>query len=244
MSKKLGKCKLCLEEKALVDSHIVPRSFNKLIKGDNPYTLIIGDSLSHLKRSNIGIYDQILCCSCESMTSKYDEVGIKVLKEIINSTFFNCGLYETLNIDKGEIKLFFLFVYSVLWRACISNKEEFKSVELGSKHKEAIRNAILKNDINDLINPDIFILKLKSSINDVYTVPLKAKKLEGINVYHLYFSSIQVLVKVDSKVIPKTLRSVSNFQHINDNYLIYQYGKSDKLKSMALSIVNNMKNRT
>ena len=66
-------CKMCLQEKELVDSHIIPRSFFEHIKTSKKPSVIISNKKGEFtKKSNIGIYDQIVCLECERMFQEYD----------------------------------------------------------------------------------------------------------------------------------------------------------------------------
>jgi len=54
-------CELCLNDKILVKSHIIPKAIHKLI-GAKDKAILIGDKLSCEKRSREGIYDNIRFC--------------------------------------------------------------------------------------------------------------------------------------------------------------------------------------
>ena len=113
-------CKFCNQDKTLVRSHIIPKSFYELESFGNIVPKITGSSGFMPKRSPNGIWDSELFCSeCEKKFDKYDDYAFKLLYENANlrkqkmhrgSVF---GEYYD-SYDYVKLKLFFM---SVLFRA-------------------------------------------------------------------------------------------------------------------------------
>ena len=102
-----------------------------------------------------------------------------------------------------------------------------------------MREALLSETIGKLINPDFFIIVKLGSTIDGYSMPARGEKLDGLNVYHIFFSKVQIIVKVDSRNTPQSWSYFSNYSHLKRNCLVYTYNeKTDKLKNMALHILN------
>jgi hypothetical protein len=76
------KCKYCGEIfPKLVKSHIIPRSFHKVIRGDDKYSieLTIDESDENQKFWQSGIHDsKIVCAECEKLFCEFDTHGYKV----------------------------------------------------------------------------------------------------------------------------------------------------------------------
>ena len=75
-------CKMCLQNKEGVDSHIIPASFYRFIKdGSNePLEVRPLEEGKYKKRSHTGIYDRtILCGDCEKLFQDYDDYAQKLL---------------------------------------------------------------------------------------------------------------------------------------------------------------------
>ena len=70
-----GVCRVCNQEKNLIEAHIIPESFFMEIDApEQPSILIEGNKESYIKRRPKGIYDQnILCLDCEKRFKLADD---------------------------------------------------------------------------------------------------------------------------------------------------------------------------
>ena len=152
---KAGICKLCLQEKKLLNkSHIIPDFMyrdGKIYYDDHTVHRI--DFVQSLKgkvtrrgKQNSGEYEGgILCKDCDGKVIKnYEDYaklflyGKKLGKQLLYH--FPPGEVVLRNIDYAKLKLFFL---SVLWRASISTRPFFKEIEIADNLKEELREMIL-----------------------------------------------------------------------------------------------------
>ena len=157
------RCTFCLrDKKKLVKAHVIPRCFYEKmrISRNEPFQALTNTAGRYPTKSRIGIYDpQILCDDCEKMFQKYDDYACRLLlSDFTESNFVldpsgNKIGYWLNGIDYQKLKLFFL---SVLWRASVSKREEFKRVRIGSFEAE-IREMIKNSD------PDRKSTRLNSS---------------------------------------------------------------------------------
>lgn len=122
-------CKLCGEDKKLIDAHIIPRAFYppKIPTGD----AVIVPSLEggYPRRTPIGVYDpKILCAECDGELGLLDEhVATKVLRGKHNAHHFGLGR-EYVDADP---ELVLRFAASVVWRASVSSHDMFNTMKLG-----------------------------------------------------------------------------------------------------------------
>ncbi len=205
-------CRYCGLKKTLVDSHIIPKCFYKPLilskRGLKKFSSKEGD---YPKRAPIGIYDStILCQDCEKIFQHFDNYGCKILlhsksqRKIEKDEFNNIIGYSILNIDYVKLKLFFM---SILWRADISSREEFKKVKLGNHF--APLNRFIKtnnpgsyNDFSVILFEQIFLKDLP-----VMMIPDRVRFKNGLNFYELSLERFNFLIKADKRKIPDNLVS-------------------------------------
>ena len=84
-------CKLCLQSKKLINSHIIPESFF----GKN--TFLIAEDSPFKEKRPIGIYDKnILCAECDNFIGKKDVASFnlddyeEIAKQIILNPSYDC----------------------------------------------------------------------------------------------------------------------------------------------------------
>jgi hypothetical protein len=147
--KNRGFCKMCLLEKYLCKSHILPKHSYKILKSDG-YAIYLNNENAkypNKQKDYSGIFDKnILCKECECILSAYEDYGyqfiysgLEDIEKIINNqkiTIRGSGY------DYKKIKLYFL---SILWRASITDHQFFDQVKLSSSQEEFLRNILLNN---------------------------------------------------------------------------------------------------
>jgi len=147
------KCKLCQQKKHLIKkSHILSEflhsdlfdKHHKLIKF-NTFDLLKGNN--RFSKPSSGQYEKgILCEKCDNqILGKYETYISKVLKNNLSdnkkiickriTNQFNLSFIKIKNLNYTKTNLFLL---SLLWRAGISSKKEFKEINLGN-YQEKIR---------------------------------------------------------------------------------------------------------
>jgi hypothetical protein len=156
MSSNYGVCRLCKEEHTLCDSHIVPEfiygpvydkhraiGFKTTIKGVKPIT--------HQK----GLREFMLCGECEKhLNDSYERPNAPVWKALVEgksqgglSLTYNVTRSGTETVDVAGVDYasFKLLLLSILWRASVAKRSEYRAVDLGS-HEEPIRLMLLERD--------------------------------------------------------------------------------------------------
>jgi len=208
-----GKCKLCNQEKTLVNSHIIP----KALYSTKENLKLISNTTRYPKRSPQGIYDQFLCSECEEVFKKLDDYGIKVFsngikvdKHIGDKRIELIKKVNNKNIDIEKIKLFFL---SLLWRADSCDDESFQEVDLVNKHSTVLKEILLNT--KNLAKGDYSVICLKyekdkKGYEKFYINPRKTS-IEGVVFYRFYLGNIgyHFYIKVDSQALPEVFKEMS-----------------------------------
>jgi hypothetical protein len=135
-------CKLCLKDRILQESHIIPEFLFKALYDEKHRFFALS---SAIEKKNVllqkGPRERLLCRDCEGILARYEHYAHSVL-----STYQNLhirmpwGIRE--NVDYLKFKVFQL---SLLWRAGVSDLDFFEEVKLG-RHQERLRQMILDGD--------------------------------------------------------------------------------------------------
>ena len=146
-----GKCKLCLKQEMLQDSHLLPRAIYKYLRGpkrDETPRLLTGNTMS---KSTKQIHDYVLCGDCEQLFSKNGEqwmIGKMArpkkfeLRDMLNAAipFWSvpgAKVYNARAVLGADFDKFVYFALSVFWRASVHtwivpDSEQRVRIHLGS----------------------------------------------------------------------------------------------------------------
>lgn len=125
---------LCHNEKALIRSHIIPKSFFVALKDDSNETILVYDKhSSYPKRIPKGFYDDsLLCHECEDKFKAYDQYAKELLLDseplFSKDTRFSTPLWYLPKYNYYKLKLFFI---SLMLRASASHNIYCSKVKLG-----------------------------------------------------------------------------------------------------------------
>lgn len=181
-------CALCLQEKELRKSHIIPEFFYKPLY-DQKHRLNVfvlnEDQKRYFKQK--GLSEFLLCAECEERLSKYERYASQIF-------YGGTGFYITngnpIKIEGIDYKKFKLFQLSLLFRASVSNLVFFENIDLGP-HEEKIRDMIInenpggKSDYPCIIL--IPLMKGKAMPHDIIHLPEALGKFEGHRQYRFIF---------------------------------------------------------
>ena len=129
MNKNIEICKLCLKNKVLVDSHIIPKFIFKWIK-ETSATGYLRFSQKKNQRAQDGVKCKLLCSECESILSKFEG-------EFANKIFY--PYVENPKVVARYGSWLLKFIVSLTWRSllfakdiktCPFTEEQIKSSEL------------------------------------------------------------------------------------------------------------------
>lgn len=137
------KCALCLEDKKLRKSHIIPEFFYKPIYEEDPerYFGVSTDSSEGIDHRQQGIWGRLLCGDCEQHLSKWEDYASTLLYQRAQVQEISIGL-RVVNVEYEKFKLFLL---SLLWRAGATSRKEFSEVSLGP-HEEKLRRMLIESE--------------------------------------------------------------------------------------------------
>jgi hypothetical protein len=137
----IGKCKLCLNENHLKNSHIIPEYFYKpLYDKKNRYFVFSNKEGAKTKFEQKGIREYLLCNNCEIQFSKYERyISLIGENKNIKARIISHNCYDLEGVDYKTMKLFQL---SVLWRASVSSLDFFSEINL-NEDEEVLRQMLL-----------------------------------------------------------------------------------------------------
>lgn len=184
-------CRLCGSTAKLVDSHVLPKSFFPL--GDNPKILNVKGE-EPPKRSPKGVYDQIVCESCERKFSAPDDYAFEVLGALKPGAE---PQILTLDVDYVLLKR---FVISLLWRAGISSQIFYENVTLGP-FESRLRELVRTGQPGSVDEFSFWLVRVEEvQIGVIKPVPRRFKFTTGYRNYFLFaFASVMLHIKLDQR---------------------------------------------
>lgn len=188
-------CALCLENKPLRDSHVIPRSFFQKIKNGQPQLVKLTNNLNIPPvMDNANWNEPLLCGDCEHfLNSTYESSQLSFFRNYKSVTKSHGKLtYHDLNFNK-----FYIMWLSILWRASESKISAFGKVDLGSDVNELIRKIIVSEntnihgvDITDIIKIGLTRITPQAGMKEdvarkMLTSPLLEETPSGFNFYFM-----------------------------------------------------------
>jgi len=233
VSKKgLRVCALCLHERELCRSHIIPEFIYKsLYDDDHRIEMISAKPEVENRDIQKGLWEHMLCHDCETKISKWEDYakhaitgGNKAPITVVEA-IRGRGV-KVAGIDYHKFKLFQL---SVLWRAHVAKWPFFSAVDLGH-HAEPIRHMIL-NEVPGMSKEYgcvmCSVVENDAVIVDIIEQPLKTM-LGGVDCFRFLFGGF-IWAFPFSNSPPSHLEE---FFLQSDGTLVWAIGKLSQLKSM------------
>jgi hypothetical protein len=139
------RCRLCLEQRPLVRSHIIPEFFYRAMYDDKHRVIsATSDAKQPVEWLQKGLRENLLCRPCENQLSVYESYG--------KSLFFGGQLdarrgqaHDAYGVERVDYTKFKLLQMSILWRAAVAQSGFFRSVQLGP-HEDKLRQMIFRED--------------------------------------------------------------------------------------------------
>ena len=190
-------CKFCGKEKKLIKAHIIPRNFYLARKNDK-YLCINSKTGEYTYQQQGGYDSNILCGDCDNnILGEFDKEGYRVLFGDFNKYQYvqihpKYKIYQldNSNFDYAKLRKFFI---SILWRASISQLEEWSNINLGGyerkafdilkgerEYPELFKILIYKNSYTENINQEVLIAKGKTSKYKKYIIQMAGYRIEVI----------------------------------------------------------------
>jgi hypothetical protein len=147
---------MCLREQPLLRSHILPELLYRPLYGSTHRIRAISPDSRYLRFVRKGLREPLLCADCERQLGELESdfartwfgaegLPATIPVEIDVDEARRTGgsvLVQAPRVDYSRFKLFHL---SVLWRASVSSRDEFREVRLGP-HEERLRQMLLRGD--------------------------------------------------------------------------------------------------
>lgn len=201
-------CKLCGEERELIDAHIIPRSFYEPLKdGSGPIRIGSNRRGFYPKRSPSGSYDkELVCGKCEALFSPWDDYAQRLLlnpseePQVVKADGQPIA-YVHQTVDYHKLKLFFV---SLLWRVSASKREFFSLIRLGP-FEDTAKQMILSNSPKDQDTFGVALAKFEHPLGRVMLDPDRTRYFD-ISYCRLYLAGYIAYVKVDKRPAPGFLQ--------------------------------------
>lgn len=138
-------CRLCLQDKELLLSHVIPNAFLKRAKRSSPQLirLSIGSQAGPLL-DNVNWRERLLCEECEAFISnRYEVSQIRFLRNgrlVIPHP-------NRITFTEFNYRKFYIFWLTILWRTSISSHPAFRGFELGADLDDILRRVVLHEDM-------------------------------------------------------------------------------------------------
>tara|TARA_R110001599_G_scaffold337246_1_gene555508 strand:- start:1067 stop:1897 length:831 start_codon:yes stop_codon:yes gene_type:complete len=141
----ISNCHLCNSPNELQDSHIIPRSYFKSLKGKSGQLITVStDESIRAKLSNADPKEKLLCSDCEQHIGRnFEQYGTRLFKDHCKVT----RTKEVVIFNQFRFKEFYLFLISILWRASISSLPRYKHIDLGIKFNNLLRHCLKENTL-------------------------------------------------------------------------------------------------
>jgi hypothetical protein len=204
---KTGECKLCLQKKKLVFSHIFPKFlYEPSFYDDKQRMLLVNhkDLLSEQKHKLTQrefIDGNILCQQCDNVIlSKYEGYTKKLMfggdplfqaPEIKKDNHHRD--FDVVQINGVDYNLYKCFLLSLIWRASISKLSYFNNIDLGDKHNEEIRRTLISGIPGEETKYMILLISYRATnqgLNDIITTGISSRLITGGRVITLLIGGI------------------------------------------------------
>jgi hypothetical protein len=207
----------------LINAHIVPRGFARDIKGDYPHNFKI--SLDKAHPTQHGVYDaNILCESCDGKLGKLDNYALGVCRRFPREHVdTRDGGWEMANVHGDQ---FATFVLSMLWRASITSRVEFRKVSLGLYEDPVCKVIFGITPLSNLAAYQLLLARYEARPNfnpeRNYTSPAPLT-MEGANGWAFALHGFRVIAKLNRRPLPPgfELIVVNGNTKLNGPYVNY-----------------------
>lgn len=204
-----GRCRLCLAEGPLCNSHVIPEFLYKPLYDEKHRLTVFDAELGELSRKpQKGTREYLLCDSCETKLSQHERYVQRLLSGKLNIQSVVYDHWVTLSgLDYEAVRLFGL---SVLWRASVSSRPGFHRVLLGP-HEEPIRRMIHAGDPGQPDQYPFFLTLLTQEGADpggIVSTPIQARP-DGHRTYVFVFGGLLWAFVVSSHGAPRVVRALA-----------------------------------
>jgi hypothetical protein len=186
-------CKLCLQAKPLLDSHILPE-FVYRPTYDSSHTAVLLDLQEGRRgKRQKGFTERLLCGDCEQHFSRWESYFARVWlhpAQALRPAVLSGDVVKVAGLDYSIFKLFHL---SLVWRAGVSTRREFDAVQLGAQ-EDKLRVRLLNADPGRPDQYPFFGIAQRDALTrgfqDQLLRAFEAARVNGHWVYTAYFGGV------------------------------------------------------
>lgn len=181
----MAHCRLCLIDKPLAQSHIIPEFlYASLYNDDGRMMGITGQGEKGWKLIQKGLRENLLCRDCEALLNERYEIPFQQqwTHRYPLPVHANVGDVIEAQFDYGTFKLFHL---SILFRASVATLATFGVVRLG-KHEDILRRMILANDPGRPDQYPMIATAVINARNEIVRGVIAAPTLTRVEGHHVY----------------------------------------------------------
>lgn len=224
-------CLLCEKREANQrNTHLIPKAFGKgLFHGTNPrHSLAIEKTGKRQKVQDITKEDYLLCPECEKGISVFEAYCILRLNRYNDMSNFNKfekfkkGEFEYFESKEIDIKIYNLFIYSIIWRVSASESYAFGGLKLPKIEEEKLK-FILKRCIEPTQT------KLIDRINEIQDLP---------NHGHIIFRPRKQLRPPNAMLSAASMDDWLHEMHLVD-YIILYFTEKERIGGSLKELDNN-----
>lgn len=256
----IGQCGLCKEQKTLLNSHLIPQSFYKILVNKSLSTspvLIKGGKENVFVKTSKQVKAHFLCCSCELRLSKHGEDHVLrhtyrdaskfKLQEILNGTrpefeMDNSLVFSGNKILKIKISQFVHFAAGVFWKASAGKwnflRTKLSNNQLGMKYEKQFREFLL--GLSQF--PENAVLTMSVS-NEKEPFPIvifpKYYKYDGYFQHRFYIPGIEFILWVGN-LVPESQKNISISHSAGGAFFFECLDNSPLLKETKEYLRNNV----
>lgn len=160
-----------------------------------------------------GLREFLLCGGCEETISRWEQYAQKTLYGRHNPKYVKQNgqkhgeyiLFTGINYEK-----FKLFLLSMLWRASVSNLEQFRQVRLGHHHQERVRKMILAGEPGNEDDYGCFFVAIMVPNNHLrkFIILFDRFRARDHNCYRFFFGGFLCVFVISKHKIPAKIREL------------------------------------
>jgi hypothetical protein len=200
---KFGTCKLCLEDKELIHSHVFSEFLYEPTYDEGHKYISVSSHPHHkTKPFQVGLREYLLCRNCEGKIGAYEGYAAGILRQTHKYKTSDGRAIVIPDFDYTSFKLFGL---SLIWRCHITSLHMFSEVNLGP-HTEQIRKMLHDADPGKPSQYCFTLIKLEGveSANTVIHAPAKTRfKDHNAYIFMAYGFDWLFVISSHSSSLPK-----------------------------------------
>jgi hypothetical protein len=200
-------CKLCGEERPLIDAHIIPASFFRDAQlGPEVLQVLSNDPRQYPRRAPQGVYDQELVCeSCERKFGPWDGYAAELLINRRDTAFrplvIEGQIASAQVVDPYDFERLRMFVISLLWRAAASSHPFFQRITLPARIQR-LRDLVRAEDVGLQSEFRAIVTRWERDPawpeSGIIANPFEYSSSEGPRTVRIYLGAFALDVQVDA----------------------------------------------